>query len=200
MVLTCKEQKGKPMLGRHGAEQIQAVLSHFMSERTHCGSTPKAYQAAVTTVSDHDGVAYQTVGDLCRKRLGLKRIDDFYDLLDELIQGKSENMENTLLSNSHPSCHGRIHEYFNRLRGQGSGTPWTEQKQEPISIFLSAEVFKCLRILAAAEGPDPVEWLSKRASELIMKQYDEWLCDQVQTVKEQQSRPLPGPSSNTIDL
>ena len=127
-------------------------------------------------------MSYQTVGDLCSKRVGLKHVDEFHNLLSKLVQGLPEDLENTLIANSEPACHARIHQYLNGIRGQGTtGTGLVMQMQ--VSIFLPVEVYWHLRQVAAAEHSEPDQWLGKTASEVIEDKYDDWRRRQAREVQ-----------------
>ena len=55
-----------------------------------------AYKQSVSKTSKQFRVAYQTIGDLCRRRLGLDNIYQFYKILQNWIDGDPSNLKNLI--------------------------------------------------------------------------------------------------------
>lgn len=96
-------------------QTVQQLLSVFRWFRdNHKSGMPlhSAYHEAVRTVADAHSITYQTVGDGCRRRLGLVDIRELYELLAAWTKGDSRALASQLKENSDPSSHDEIERFF----------------------------------------------------------------------------------------
>jgi len=68
-------------------KQILCVLDNFWHQNRNGQSIQYAYREAVNFTAKKYLVRYQTIGDLCRRRLGLTTIYDFHAYLKQWVDG-----------------------------------------------------------------------------------------------------------------
>jgi len=168
------------MLEMKSIEQIIAVMKKFWAR--HSGGDPvvKAYQCAVDHVSKQYGVAYQTIGDLCRRRLGLKSVNDLYNLLERWTVGDPQALMQTLMENSATEGHHVIRDFFGQEIQDGVKAP--SKGSEPFSVRLSAAEARKLRAMLMVKDESLSEWLSKKVSELVNREYRLWVADEADRI------------------
>ena len=97
-------------------EQILKVIE-FAAKKYHQGSIiDQSYQYGVRQASQKNNVAYQTIGDACRRRLDLDNIGEFKSMLSDTFQGDASILKNLLLSKSPKHHHDRIKIFFADLK------------------------------------------------------------------------------------
>ncbi len=188
------------MLRPGSVDQILAVVTHIRRNHSHCGSIRKAYWDAVRVVSSQEQLRYQTIGDLCRKRLGLKRVDDFLCLLEKLLQGAPGYLERLLIKKSHPDCHERIRQYCASWKGLGSELAWEDQVQEVVYLYLPTTIVTRLDELAAAERSDRVGWLSKRVGKMITTEFVRFHRGHGEAAQREPPEPDRAGAGKTVDF
>ena len=155
------------------AEQILKVLRLFRANFARGCSVSHAYQRAVNETSKSYSVTYQTIGDACRRRLGLARIDDFYDLLERWTHGDSKPLMDRLLKYSDAQLRNRIREFFlaKEVPSIETSEAKLESRHETVSFRLGRDAAKRLLVLAGLEGITPEEWLCRNVSGFVNSQF-----------------------------
>jgi len=92
--------------------QILPLLRFFRSRYRKGQPVHKAYRDAVREVAENTAVTYQTIGDACRRRLGLKKIDELYGLLERWVGGDAMPLATKLKIASAPPVHAAIDAFF----------------------------------------------------------------------------------------
>jgi hypothetical protein len=151
-------------------QTVKQLLQVFRSFRdNHRSGMPlhRAYHEGVRTVADAYSITYQTVGDGCRRRLGLNDISELYELLTAWVKGDPRGLVRQLKENSDPSSHAEIEQFFSG----GDGPPAEIRRAQPqVSRSDSAEVFqfrlaesdaRMLKALAELEGVSASELIAR---------------------------------------
>lgn len=157
-------------------QTVQQLLHVFRSFRdNHKSGMPlhRAYQQGVRTVADAHDITYQTVGDGCRRRLGLTDISQLYELLAAWVNGDPCGLVRQLKENSDPLAHAEIEQFFSG----GDGAPVEIRKASPKSpstheteVFqfrLPARVARMLKALAELEGVSAPDLISNTISAAV---------------------------------
>lgn len=122
-------------------EQILKVIS-VAAERNSLGDgIDHSYQYGVSRVSKEYGVAYQTIGDACRRRLGLDHVGEFKTMLKASLEGDSSKLRDVLLRNSPQFYHSRIDDFFSKPTN-GGVTIKTEAKQPDTFVTYTVQLRK----------------------------------------------------------
>ena len=139
-------------------EQILKVISVAAQRFSQRDGIDSSYQHAVARVSQEYGVAYQTIGDACRRRLGLDHVGEFKTMLKASFQGDPSSLRDVLLRTTPPSYHDRIDEFFSNLKNGGATTK-PEAKQPDTFVTYTVQLRKgdsdVLRALAQLSGGQP---------------------------------------------
>ena len=93
-------------------EQLLQVFRKFRDNYATGMQFHRSYQEAVRTIADAHSITYSTVGDGCRRRLGLKDINELYVLLAVWVKGNSSGLVQQLKDNAEPSSHAEIDQFF----------------------------------------------------------------------------------------
>ena len=169
------------MLTSKSIEQILAVLTRIRARCLRHDSIKKAYQGAVYETSKNYDVTYQTIGDLCRRRLGLKNIDQFHGLLEKWIAGNAEPLMSVLISKTASRNHYKIRDYFGRKNHEfvveNTRPPGSEE--ESFTIRLPRDIAKRLKVLSLMSGDSLPKWLSEVVTQVVEQRYKEWLATQI---------------------
>jgi hypothetical protein len=133
----------------------------------------RAYQEGVRAVADAHSITYQTVGDGCRRRLGLNDIGELYELLASWIKGDPRGLVRQLKEYSDPTAHAEIERFFS----SGDSTPAEIKKVSPKSpatdeseVFqfrLPARDARMLKALAELEGVSASELIGSTISAAV---------------------------------
>jgi hypothetical protein len=151
-------------------EQILKVISLAAKHYSAGNGIDRSYQYGVNRVSQEYSVAYQTIGDGCRRRLGLSDIGEFKKMLQSALEGDPSQLRELLTRNTSRSYHDRINESFAEL---GNGVVKTETKpkeqdiQIPYQINLRKSDSDILKALAQLLGGNPEQILADVAVEAI---------------------------------
>lgn len=117
-------------------EQILKVIELAARRYSIGGGIDRPYQYGVKRVSEEYGIAYQTVGDACRRRLGLDDIAQFKIMLKTCLEGDPIQLRDLLLrKNSH--YHDKINAFFIRFKNDGNAQ---KIKEENPDTFISYNV------------------------------------------------------------
>src|SRR5688572_6082169 len=122
------------MMTAQTVEQLLRVFRHFRDNHASGMPLRRSYRDAVRAVADADSITYQTVGDGCRRRLGLRDISELYELLAAWIRGESDGLVNQLKDNADPSAHAEIDQFFSR-----GNAPEAENKKNALKAPLREE-------------------------------------------------------------
>jgi len=162
---------------RSTLKQIFDVLKIF--KQNYNGSSPirNSYSYAVREVAKHYGVAYQTIGDGCRRRLNLTNISEFYELLRDWYNGKPERLISILKRNSEVNDHSEIDKFFGNIYTNGVPDINSEQNQyDSYSVSIQKKDSKILSILSEVYNQPIPEYLTVLVTDslrLRMKEYAE---------------------------
>ncbi len=96
-------------------EQILKVISVAVEYYSPGNGIDGSYQYAVRRVSNEYGVSYQTIGDACRRRLGLDHIGEFKSMLKASFEGDVKKLQDVLVNQTSVFYHDRINEFFSKL-------------------------------------------------------------------------------------
>ena len=121
-----------PELTSGSVQQLLEVLDHTSRNHKRGILLPTAYHDAVRDVSNRHRVTYQTIGDLCRRRLALSDIGQFMDLLGRWLRGDSEPLRRKIKHQSGPNAHQAIDRFFTKgTLLPGAPSPVGEQFTKP---------------------------------------------------------------------
>jgi hypothetical protein len=101
-----------PGMTHRSVQQLLEVLGGTARHHRNGTPFPAAYHDAVRDASKRFGVTYQTIGDLCRRRLGLTDITEFMDLLGGWLHGQHEPLQRRIKEQANPGTHGLIDQFF----------------------------------------------------------------------------------------
>ena len=155
------------MLKSESVTQLLQVLE--LTRRSVGRGIPleRAYQDGIRDIANRHSVAYQTIGDLCRRRLGLEDISAFVALLEQWVRNSAEPLRRVIVKNSEPSAKRNIDAYFDgnwsplplNSLGSAFATPdpkTSERRKEPLSppeevlLRLSPELSRRLQLALLA--------------------------------------------------
>jgi len=151
-------------------EQILKVISLAAQRYSIGDGIDRSYQYAVNRVSQEYKIAYQTIGDACRRRLGLDHVGEFKTMLRACLEGDSKQLRDVLMRKNSRFYHDKINDFFSKLKNGGA---ITEIKAEKPDIFVTYTVqlrksdSDVLKALAQLLSIEPEEVLVNVAVEAI---------------------------------
>lgn len=146
------------MMNSHSIQYILQVFRAFRENQARGMPVPKSYQKAVREVAQRHEKTYQTVGDGCRRRLGLNNINELYALLSAWVRGDPSGLIRQLKAKADSSTHAEIDQFFATI---GSPTPLNQNvsikngaadEMEIVSLRLPVGDARMLRALAELAG------------------------------------------------
>ena len=148
-------------------EQLLLVFRLFRER--HAGGEPlrRSYREAVREVADLHSVTYQTIGDGCRRRLQLNKIEELFDLLQQWVEGNPEPLAEKLKAASDYSAHDNIGAFFESSASSSKVTSRpvapviSDGKLDSFSFRLPERDSRMLRALAEIEGISIPEMLGQ---------------------------------------
>jgi len=148
-------------------EQILRVIEKAAQRFSRGDEIDSSYHAAVSMVAREYGVAYQTIGDACRRRLALDGVDEFKRMLRDALEGNPKELRNLIVSKA-PAYEQKIDLFFQNLSG-GKGILKPIQSEQLISytIKLRKVDSDILRALSQLLGNQPEEILAEVTMEAI---------------------------------
>jgi hypothetical protein len=162
----------------HTIQQLLQVFRLFWEN--HTGGMPlhHSYHEAVRTVAKDHSVTYQTIGDGCRRRLGLTNINDLHEMLSAWVRGEPSALLHQLQRHSDPAIHSEIDKFFStttltvstKLKPSVMSAPRDES--ETVSFRLKARDARSLRALAALEGIPVGEFTARVVSLAVQEQME----------------------------
>jgi hypothetical protein len=118
-------------------EQILKVISLAAQRYSTGDGIDHSYQYGVNRVSQEYGIAYQTIGDACRRRLGLDHVGEFKTMLKACFEGDPSQLRDVLMRKNSQFYHDKINNFFFKLK---NGEATTEIKAEKPDIFVTYTV------------------------------------------------------------
>jgi hypothetical protein len=97
-------------------EQILKVISLAEQSYSIGDGIDRSYQYGVNQVSKEYGIAYQTIGDACRRRLGLDHVGEFKTMLKACLEGDPTQLRDALMRKTSRFYHDKINDFFSKLR------------------------------------------------------------------------------------
>ena len=157
----------------HTVQQLLQVFRHFRDNHASGMPLHRSYREAVRAVKDAHAVTYQTVGDGCRRRLGLKDISELYELLAAWVKGDPHGLARQLKDNSDPSAHAEIDQFF--LGTQPAlvenrkipAKALSQDDSEALSFRMPSNDARMLRALAELEGVSVGELTARFVCEAV---------------------------------
>ena len=142
-------------------EQILKVIS-VAAQRYDLGNgIDNTYQYAINRVSQDYRVAYQTIGDACRRRLGLDHVGEFKTMLRSSLEGDPSQLRDLLLRNTSQFYHDRIHDFFSKMKNGGTTSKIEATKNPETFVTYTVQLRKSdsdvLRALAQLLDGQPEE-------------------------------------------
>jgi hypothetical protein len=151
-------------------EQILKVIS-VAAQRYDLGDgIDHTYQYAISRVSQEYRVAYQTIGDACRRRLGLNHVGEFKTMLKSSLEGDPSQLRDLLLRNISQFYHDRIDDFFSKLKNGGPTSKVVAKKPDTFvtyTVQLRKGDSDVLRALAQLLGGQPEEIFVEIAVEAL---------------------------------
>jgi hypothetical protein len=151
-------------------EQILKVIS-FAAQRYSIGDgIDRSYQYGVNQVSQEYKIAYQTIGDACRRRLGLDHVGEFKTMLKACLEGDPTQLRDVLMRKTSQFYHDKINDFFLKLRDGGAATEIKATKPDtlvPYTVQLKKSDSDILKALAHLLNGEPEEVLADVAVEAI---------------------------------
>jgi len=147
-------------------EQILKVIAVTSRRHDFGDGIDRSYQYAVNQVSREYGVAYQTIGDACRRRLGLDSIGEFQAMLKSALNGHPEELRGVLIRGTSPFHYNRINDFFSKLKNGETKMEIMEDKTDRFiryTIQLSKNDSDVLRALSQLLGDEPEKILAEIA-------------------------------------
>jgi len=130
---------------------------------------------AIRQIAKAYNVRYQTIGDGCRRRLGLQDISEFRKLVKGWIDGDGKDLIDVLKKHSYQQGHTFIDDFFrNYPKEIRENIPrpvktfnLEESRATVFSFRLPNEEAKNLRALAALEEKPIPEWIASIVTEAL---------------------------------
>jgi len=149
-------------------EQILKVTTIAAQKSAQGYGIDQSYQKGVERVSQDYSVTYQTIGDACRRRLGLDNIGEFKIMLKAAIEGDESDLRGLLLRKTPKSYHERIEDFFSKLK---NGRFTTEEKPPDTFVSYTIQLRKndsdILSALSQLLGRKPEEILAEISIEAV---------------------------------
>lgn len=154
------------MLEPASVDQILRVLDLTQQNRRLGFDIAAACSRAIQQVAKESDVRYQTVGDGCRRRLGLVDMSAFHRLVEDWLRGNPAQLIAVLKRHATPAAAPRISSFFaasmnssklgekpvsNRVTGKSA----KEVPLNPVNVTVEDADARMLRVLAQLEGREP---------------------------------------------
>lgn len=151
-------------------EQILKVVDFAAKHYSSGNGIDHSYQYGVKRVRQEYNVAYQTIGDGCRRRLGLDDIGEFKRMLQTALEGNPSQLRDLLLRKTSQSYHDKINDFFSKLaKGESISETKTKEMDPPITYTIKLRKSDSDILLALAQllGGKPEQILSDVTVEAI---------------------------------
>jgi len=151
-------------------EQILKVISLAAQRYSIGDGIDRSYQYGVNRVSQEYKIAYQTIGDACRRRLGLDHVGEFKTMLKACLDGDPSQLRDVLMRKTARFYHDKINDFFSKLRNVETTTEIKAKKPDtlvPYTVQLKKSDSDILKALAQLLSGEPEEILADVAVEAI---------------------------------
>jgi len=162
-------------------DQILEVIRLSKNNYLAGFSIETAYREAIQKVADEYSVAYQTIGDGCRRRLGLSNMGEFNKLIKDHVNGNSVKLMELLETHTDSLKHDKIKRFFlDEGQAKEASIKITDRhdnaelKQEAITFRLDRESVRKLKALAELEGLSVAAWLAGMTKRIVDEKLKEW--------------------------
>jgi hypothetical protein len=163
----------------NSVSQILAVLRYIQQHARNGNTLVSARHRATQAVAQEQTppIRYQTIEDLYRRRLGLKKVSEFDDIVQRWIDGDSEPLSQILIRHAQPATHNLIIQFF---QGQAlnAGAPFnvgapqdSRPPPKPDSVQLSHSEDRMLNFIADTKGLDRLSLLNQIVSQAIRNEF-----------------------------
>jgi hypothetical protein len=161
------------MMNSKTVRQILEVLALFRVKHANGDPLTVARQEAIREVARRYGVAYQTIEDACRRRLGFDEVSQFDTLLQDWVGGEYLPLMNQLTSRASSVTHTEIATFFRQhaspterqqdvLTTGADSTP-----HEEVTVSVSQREARKLRAIAEIKGIDERTFFNQIVSRAI---------------------------------
>ena len=151
-------------------EQILKVISLAAQRYSIGDGVDRSYQYGVNRVSQEYKIAYQTIGDACRRRLGLDHVGEFKTMLKGCLDGDPSQLRDVLMRKTSRFYHDKINDFFSKLINVETTTEIKAKKPDtfvPYTVQLKKSDSDILKALAQLLSSEPEEILADVAVEAI---------------------------------
>ncbi len=151
-------------------EQILKVISLAAQRYSIGDGIDRSYQYGVNRVSQEYKIAYQTIGDACRRRLGLDHVGEFKTMLKACLDGDPSQLREVLMRKTSRFYHDKINNFFSKPRNVETTTEIKAKKPDtfvPYTVQLKKSDSDILKALAQLLSGEPEEILADVAVEAI---------------------------------
>ncbi|MCF7954508.1 MAG: hypothetical protein K9M75_01780 [Phycisphaerae bacterium] len=168
------------MLRADSIRQMEDVLAIVKAKYNKGTNIKKACREAIEEVSKRYEKRYQTINDLCTRRLN-QNIDSFYLQIAEWLHGKPQMLIKAIQDHIDSHSLNEITLFLNSDANQKESSFRTQRvlNEETFSFRLDNHVAKKLKVLAISSEEDTAEWLTMAVTEIINQKYNLWLSEQV---------------------
>lgn len=154
------------MLEPNSVDQVLRVLDLARQNRRLGFDTAAACSRAIQYVAKEANVRYQTIGDGCRRLLGLTDMSEFHRLIEDWLAGNPAKLVAVLKKSAVPAASARIGAFFatgtsssqisdGRVPSSRIGTSGREVPSKPVNVTVDDADARMLRVLAQLEGREP---------------------------------------------
>lgn len=173
-------------LTHESTDQLLCLLQLFREGFQAGEPLRRAYRNSVRQAAGRYGVTYQTMGDLCRRRLNLDRIGLFYALLERWMAGDARPLAERLKAASVTSAHHDIEAFFRAGGGPRAVVPAAAADSEVMSFRLPVREARMVRALAELEGLQAPELVRQLVGAVVEEKMQ-------RVVRENRREPEPPP-------
>jgi hypothetical protein len=159
--------------------QILAVL-HYIRQYAGNGDTLIGVRHRATQAVAQEQtppIRYQTIEDLYRRRLGLKKVSEFDDLVQQWMDGDSEPLSQILIKHAQKATHSTIVRFFHNetikaeIPSNLAVRPDSGPSPSPDSVQLSQGEDRMLRFIIETKGIDRLSLLNQIVSQAIRNEF-----------------------------
>lgn len=181
------------MLKPESVNQLLEVLTRFFNKYPRIYNIKKAHIDSMKEVSENTGntVAYQTILDLCARRMSFHSIDNFRSLLEEWVSGNTDPLKSLLIKHTNNQHQAEIIQFFEQHKfsdtkiAKDNGAPQTKLNgpklhalNETFGFQLDPDTAKKLKVLSLMEEVATSNWLTNVVRKEVEQKYSEWINKQ----------------------
>jgi hypothetical protein len=173
------------MLDPKSLRQVLEVLRDARSYYSGGDSLERGIQMAIRQIAKAYNVRYQTIGDGCRRRLGLQDISEFRKLVKDWIDGDGRGLIDVLKRHTNQGNLKIIEGFFQESQKEIresvarpiKPSTFEDSRLTVFSFRLPNEEAKNLRALAALEEKTIPEWIAGLVSDALKSLLKNWATD-----------------------